>query len=784
MPVASRRDFIIPNVVKNLPTLPVSMVLGKISVNLRFQDHPSASLEYEAIHQNDIGKYERAYNPKNQSRISLYGIPFRVRRDGGYSYSREEYVYKGNTYIDIYRVKVELEGFWKELCQRKIKLSAIAPNRKTINIFQLASKVGVSYSGISFDIPVENNDQSLSLNDVLPQYALINGCYLSYSNSSVTMQPLDSTRSWNFSNLQIIEDGSNVLGSPDYYNESEITFGDFSEKTSYYLIEPIAQFQQKDPVVKVEVEEDDNIFEPPLNTYVLRGLDSNHDQSGPKKVRKTTTTIDGKPSSEITEIWGFAYNWEDCDNLDQPFLISNPKQFWRQIEYEKREYLYERIPSEPIGLSTQDPQGKETRLIIHPDYIDYVTLHLGLQPTISINSQVEYLTSVVTSGWTYTRPCGEPDPNGDYCIASLNSPFYELMKFRKINRADQIKYYLIPLRTDYGEQSLGSPVDVEWTDWNAISPELRARIINQAGTIQYGEIGLSNNRIGLIKPNLNYVEPMLVWVESRQGSSFAAFPHPENDPKNGVYKEPFITGEESYYQDIWTKVDEEKCRQKIVEFSAQDYGFSSLSEKIKYRRIIGKPPEAQYRQKTWENVGQEKRDPFLSVTSAERTRYFLFSDSIPTNSEITEALNFPLAKNIAEAMLAAKTQLRINSFQGSTTKSATISWFFPQIREGDSATFGKDRFSSYGRWRVLSASFTLDYQGINQNHHGIIATCSGTQLSCGMDTLRSVRVEKREEPSLPPDGSKQGQDPKIATSRKNAATLGGILPTAPGRRMN
>ena len=413
-----------------------------------------------------------------------------------------------------------------------------------------------------------------------------------------------------------------------------------------------------------------------------------------------------------------------------------------------------------------------------------MSLHLGLQPTISINSQVEYLTSVVTSGWTYTRPCGEPDPNGDYCVEKLGSPFYELMKFRKINRADQIKYYLIPMRTDYGEQSLGSPVEVEWTDWNSISPELRARITSQAGIIQYGEIGASNNRIGLIKPNLNYVEPMLVWVESRQGSSFAAFPHPYNDPQNGVYKEPLITGEESYYQDIWTKVDDEKCRQKIVEFSAHDYGFSSLSEKIKYRRIIGKPPEAQYRQKTWENVAQGKTDPFLSVTSSEKTRYFLYSDSIPTNPEITESLNFPLAKNIAEAMLAAKTQLRINSFQGSTTKSATISWFFPQIREGDSATFGKDRFSSYGRWRVLSASFTLDYQGINQNHHGIIATCSGTQLSCGMDTLRSVRVEKREEPSLPPDGSKQGQDPKIVTSRKNVATLGGILPTAPGRRMN
>ena len=149
MPIRGRRGFSQSNVVRNLPSLPVPIILGKLSVNNSFGNHPTGSIEYEAIHKKDISTYEGAYNPKNNRRINIYGTPFRVREDGGYSYSREEYIYKEDISIEAFKVKIELDGWWKKPCERKIKVKNLvrSSNSKTIYASQIASAAGVSYSG-------------------------------------------------------------------------------------------------------------------------------------------------------------------------------------------------------------------------------------------------------------------------------------------------------------------------------------------------------------------------------------------------------------------------------------------------------------------------------------------------------------------------------------------------------------------------------------------------------------------------------------------------------------
>ncbi|HET8686789.1 MAG TPA: hypothetical protein VFM18_09000, partial [Methanosarcina sp.] len=114
----------------------------------------------------------------------------------------------------------------------------------------------------------------------------------------------------------------------------------------------------------------------------------------------------------------------------------------------------------------------------------------------------------------------------------------------------------------------------------------------------------------------------------------------------------------------------------------------------------------------------------------------------------------------------------------------TVSWYFPNIEGGDFCTFRNDRF--VGRFRVLSASYTLQFDG-SQNIYGLdpICTTEGTQLTLGLWDDRSVSVEVREESiTSGNDNSKnnQGEDPPVD---KNATIiiLGGVLAsTVPNRR--
>ena len=103
MPIVSRPLFK-NNIIKNPPSLPIPLRLGSLTVTKGFEEHPSASINYEGITEDDIGGFKQVYNPSRNTRITIDGIPFRVAPDGGYSYSRTGYVYRGTQQINVYTV--------------------------------------------------------------------------------------------------------------------------------------------------------------------------------------------------------------------------------------------------------------------------------------------------------------------------------------------------------------------------------------------------------------------------------------------------------------------------------------------------------------------------------------------------------------------------------------------------------------------------------------------------------------------------------------------------------
>lgn len=787
MPIVSRPLFK-SNIVKNPPSLPVPIKLGSLTVTKSFQDHPSASITYEGITEEDISSYEQVYNPSRNTRITIDGIPFRVAPDGGYSYERTGYLYKGTKKINVYTVSINLEGWWKVYCSRSVKIKPLVNIATgTLSASRLASKAGVNLSG-GFDIFIDEvgEDSMISLDDVLEEYALVEGCYVHYGQF-VALKNINSGSSYSFSWGEQIADGSNQLGVAPYYNGAALTWT--PRESNKEQVDPNLppEFEEKEPEYKTEYEYDQDVTNPPKGTAILRSLDSNLDQSGPKKVRRTTYSIDGQTDREVIETWGFAYYLKDFIETPDGLMILDPRKHWQLIEYQETRYYYQAVEPPTYTLTTpQNTKEIEYQLTVHPDYEEYLGSGDSVKGLQSKVSNAKYLTSIVTSGWKLSR-FQQEEPGGDTDTremevdnnGNLIGPWAPVVTFKKINRQDVTSFYIKSMRADYEQDTV--PYSIEWVFYDEMDEQMQRKMFTKVTPPKEG----FNRRlkVGLITADMEFVEPMLVWTESRQASSIAVMAHPDSTSEDPL--PALVTGEESYYQSIWTKKNDEYSTEKIVELTASGAGFVDGVENVRYREIQGRPPEAQYRKTTWEQQQPKKTYTKSVVTTKEGVgkRYFVYSDSIPEwASEGGESLSFGAASTLEQAKKAAETQLTINTLQ-STQETRTVSWHFPNIEGGDFCTFSGDRFQ--GRFRVLSASYTLEYDG-SQNAYGLDPICKtdGTKLTLGLSDSRSIRVETTEDivPSNEGSDNNQGEDPKV-DNNATIITLGGVLPsTVPGRR--
>lgn len=755
------------NIVNSLPGLPVQMQYGTVSWSVSFEGQPSGSLEYLGCTEQKLSQVKSAY--KVDKVLTLYGIKFRV---SSFSYQREGYVYKGNIKFSVYSVSVSLSGQYEEKAQREIKLKPLANSQGKVKVNQIAAQCNTPYSGPTIEIKLEpdaDSELTASLQSLVTSRARLLGSYVSY-NEGIALKSLNSGGSWSFPDTDVITDGPNSLGKGGGYNDAVLTGGFLTPppNSSETGAPPeVPTFQYLQPTVETVVEEDDLPTEPPPFSKSLRDLSSVFDLSGPKKVRKITTQVYGQPDIEEIWIYGFVYTAEDIGTnnggvLGKPLKSTNPGIYWKVVEYTKTTYIYTAPPALTLQIFATDPKNADYKypVVIKKGYSQFASIPSS-GGNVTFTSTASYLTSIVSQGWKLVRYQKEVEEQNQ--TFDSTSPSYSTFNFFTLPTFSKTAYLLKSSRAQYG-QDVGAPFSVEWVNYNDLSQS------------EKDHVGSSNQnsqgQVAILTPDINYAEPLFVEVETTSKSGFSFIQHPE-DPL-----EVLKTGEESYQQVKRTVVGPNQYKEKSTEYSSQDPGFSTSLEQIRFKDVYGRPPEASFRMATAQQTPQNSTTTNTNTTSNIK-KYLVSSDNsqgLPSGG----SLDYPDAETIGQAIKAIKTELEIEEVQAST-KQKTVTWFYPNIRDGDRVSTGMDKFG--GTWIVKSASWTLNYHGSKANlGAGILVTTDGTQLTLGLLKPRSASYQMQTIP-IPPSGQASTQEGSITSNFTGGAfTLGEAFQNQPNRR--
>lgn len=778
MAFRGRTQYLNSNVVRNPPQLPIRMKSGQINWSVNFQGFPSGSLKYENIAQSDISRFESVYNPKTTGeKISIYGIDFIV---DAYNYSRVMTVWKDSIQVNIYSVDITLKSAIEEKVGKKVKIfELVTYGTRDISLAEIARGAKIEYFGPNVSIPIPANaerDYSLSVSDVIDEAAKVNGCYYSYSNGKVELILFSFGKQWNFAIEEFTQDGGNVLRRVKGGKDIELIW-ELSDDAE-------VEFTRKEPVVVTLVEEDEDVESPPKETTVLRTLDSTSDASSPRKVRKISTQLNGTTISEETSVWAFEYTAEDIHDGDGIMFSDSPEDFWKKIEYQKTEYIYEKINSLALSITVKDVGSGQTSLsdrrltlLLHPDYKSFCSYSQGFAGgSARFLSSVEYLTKVVTRGWKRLRFEKEPSDPNENTIAltedkdddAFAMAMWRLYQYRQIPFESANAFKLVSARKFYGENS-GQPFTVEWQDYNQLEKRLKDLINPEYQVTKEG-------KVGILYPDPNYVEPLSIVTETKTNSSFAYTPDPASEEDAPL--PPKITGEESYYRVDRTVISPTLYKEKITEFSTQNSGFLDVGEKISFKDVSGRLPEATTKKVDWEkNEYSANKKAFNPSTTTAKT-FVSYGDQ--DYAEEGGSKSYPLANTREKALTALKTEIRLEQIQQDQCQRSVFS-FYPAMRDGDKVVSGGDRYANKGSWMIVGASWSLKFYGDN-NDYGLRPLCLAepTSITLGLSNEPDVNVTTRT--STTPEPNQNPGDPELIVTGGNVSVIGEVLSNSPNRR--
>lgn len=784
MAFRGRRENLTTSIVRKPPRLPVPMTDGTASFGVSFQGFPSATLEYKDISEQDIARFESAYNPKlGDKKVTIYGIDYIV---DAYSYNRQNYVWKNSRRFSIFTVSIALKSAIEEKISKKVKVFEIVTyGAKNISLSAIASKAGITYNGPTALIPIPANadrNLSMSVDDVVANIAAVNGCYISYSNGSVSLKKLGSGGSWDFAIQEITSNGSNTLRRNNKgIKNAVLTWGEAEEDDSKSIPNSPASipFTRKEPFTQVLVEVDQDFSSPPAGTTVLRGIDSTSDKSSPSKTRKTTTVVNGVTMKEVVEIAKFEYTSEDINAGDGLLFTDKPENFWKVVEYQETISVYKRISGLRLSIKALDPDQtgqtplspRTVPLILHPDYASFGTFDSTFGGG-SFANNAEYLVEQKTTGWKRLR--FEKENNREtieYGEDRAEDPYaqkmWRLYQYRQIPFESKTAYKLVSSELIYGKTNDSQPFTVEWKNYQELEPRLKQLVRHRSSE--------DPTTVGIIYPDPNWAASMLVVTESKVNSSFAFTPDPDSEPDDP--KPPKTTGEESYYKIERTVITPNLYKEKITEFSTQNSGFSDLGEKISFKDVSGRLPEATVKKVDWEKNEAAKNEKAYDPKKPTTVYYASYNE---TSDFVEEggSKSYPLAQSESQAKTALETELRLEALQKDQAQK-TIFTFYPAIRDGDCVISGDDRFQD--QWIVMSASWSLEFKG-NNNAFGLSPLCIAQPTSVTLGLLPSISVSVTKKQVTDPSKPDATGDPTLKVYGGSAEVIGDVLINSPNRR--
>ncbi|HEY9764633.1 MAG TPA: hypothetical protein V6D07_19050 [Trichocoleus sp.] len=771
MPAIVRRKIeVSPNLVQDkiAQALPVPMWLGSISLERRFEQYPSGTLEYIALTEADLAQLEAAYYPGK--RFSIMGCHLRA---SNYSYERERFYVKDMPPIDVYKVSVSLNGGWEKAMKKPIKVRGMI-NRSTglVSASAVAASAGIPLSGP--EILFLPNSDTVDLESVLVANARRKGCFIEYSHvEGIRLIPLGSGTTWQFAATEIRADSASRQELP-YLKDAELQ--DTWSKAPKNNEEP--DWQREEPQRDILIEEDDDPEFPPADSLVLRTLDSTFDKGGPKKVRKVTYLENNSRVLEKTYTFGFRYTAEDIHIGDGLLFSASPETYWGVVDYSESSVNYVPVPNTSVAISAYDDNNKQVHILVHPDYDKFVS---GTGSVFAFKGTAEYLTEEVTRGYRWARLKEETE---DLETLYSEGPLYDTYLYQKLPKKGKKTWLLTPTRSKYGESEIGHPFSLEFTEADKLAPELQkhisSAILEKPGAL-----------VAVLQPDINFVEPYFVEQEASYSNSFYGRAHPESTPDSPL--PPLITGQETYSQQKnilysnrekglasgqeLTKVNPDHYRTRTTDYTSQDAGFSRSALVIRSQEYAGTPPDATTRNRAWQN--KESQAASKAAQQGTKTkRYFLTSSNATNEDAKTESRSVENAQSLEEALAGVRTQFRIDCCNA-VTASKSLTWWFPGIAVGDAVSVEKERFFD-GVWRVMGVSLKLDVAGRTSYTPDVpLQQTGGTDIALGMDITKDISVRTEDS-----NGNNSGSGRRfVARYSQNQIKIGSpIEPGVLGRR--
>lgn len=794
-----------PNLVQERPPLPGGLVYSDVTVNYSFQGFPSVSIKAEGIAENKFNSVRSAY--KLASKVALFGIEFEVTQFG---WTREAFSYKGSTYA-TYSISVNYQPIIQRKLESGIKvkklgtaysLGAKTTNKKKkskkkkkepkISLQKLCSLIGVGYSGpeVLVKIP-EDREAEFNIGSLVGEAARSKGCFIEYG-SGVKLIPWDSpTGGVSIAAGDVFVDGENTETFVPTYQGVELSWDREEEEEEEEEedeqepddddqkneLPPRYDFVRVQPKIETITEQDEDFDKPPPDTKVIRGMDSLFGRSGPTRKRTRTTLYDGSELESEMEIWGFVYQVKDLHVRDGQLFSDRPDLFWKRCEWNKTNRVYEPIGTVSLQVTGINKAKKSldqtVRLVLHPDYknLGKISSFAAQGYMFSFQPKVEYLTKIISIGFKVMPLENEPGSGQSLedCINPDENPRAKVQIPLAIPKADFTAYRLGSARSYYREeeQNQNLPYQIEFKTFAELEPRIQDEVRWQIDIKPMGP----NDLIGVVTPDLGYQEPMVVLTESRTTNSFMYAADPDSTDEQPI--PPLVTGEEGYFRLDRTILSKDKYREAITEYTATDPGFKASLTISRTAEKTGQAPQGESRQVRYDK--KENEDWWLKFTQYQYRiyngtakkpkqekllpRYFVNSDRQKEGNPTSGSLSFPYAKSLGEALKAAKVALEMEHCQNAGQHSKSISWYFPNIRDGRRVSIGGQDF------RVLSASVSLEQigSGVIKHISEFAQITQGTKVTLGPDVPRSVtsyRVkDDSENPMNDPMNPDQGSAP-------------------------
>lgn len=756
----------IANIVRTSFPLPGRWIYQDITLNYSFQGIPTFTIKTEGITEEDFPAIKQAF--KLASTTYFNGIPCEVSQ---ISWSRQFYDYIGGAF-NIYSISANFDPVIKRRLEKALKVKELGgtfgydkkkpqnAQKPKISIQKLCHLAGIEYYGPQVLVPIpENREEEINVGSILPEIALSKGCYIKYGKGVELIPWRSPSAAHKIGIGDIIQDGENSETFPPTYEGVEITWDreddeddeDDEEEPNQKKdnsLPPRYDFVRAETKIQELTEEDVDYNEPPPDSKVLRTLDSASWNSGPTRKHSKVTFHDGTEIKSHLEIWGFIYRAFDIAKPDGLLFSSTPKDFWNKVEWQDTYKVYERLGLVSLRVNGINAANQQSvPLIMHPDFVNFAKLNdfASFGGIYTFEPQAEYLTEIVTTGAKIMPLEKEPGRNQslDDVLNPDENERFAVQTPTLIPKLDRTAYKLGAERSYYKTDDPKLPFQIDFQDYGSLDDRLKETVQAKMGN------GVKPNFIiGIVTPDINYVEPLVVLAESRTTNSFAYAADPESTDEDPI--PPLVAGEEGYFKLERTifppdRFKQEKYREDITEYTATDPGFKASLTISRTVEKSGQAPAAESRAIKYEQkdnpayLEKLKQLQQAAQTAQEKKKqkpvfkYYVNSDLRDEGNPSGGNLSFPYAKSLGEAMRAAKTAIEMEHCQNAGQHQKTIAWYLPDIRDGDRVTVGSEKF------RVLSASVTVRQAGNNVRPiPGLVQLTDGTQVTLGPEVPRQV----------------------------------------------